>query len=103
MPVGVSDRPRLYGMDSDYAYSSAEDSYGAMGSEDEDFDFDSQAEMETHAKKVMFLRLWITHIVSCWNDKLLNCCTLRGTSSVVSKSVFSSTCRCRTSFLMRSS
>ncbi|EIE18671.1 IBR-domain-containing protein [Coccomyxa subellipsoidea C-169] len=42
-------------MDSDYAYSSAEDSYGAMGSEDEDFDFDSQAEMETHAKKVPYV------------------------------------------------
>ena len=46
-------------MDSDYAYSSAEESYGDMGSEDEDFDFDSQAEMETHATKVMNFCLWI--------------------------------------------
>ncbi|KAK9905069.1 hypothetical protein WJX75_009180 [Coccomyxa subellipsoidea] len=42
-------------MDSDYAYSSAEESYGSMGSEDEDFDFDSQAEMETHATKVPYV------------------------------------------------
>lgn len=46
-------------MDSDYAYSSAEESYGSMGSEDEDFDFDSQAEMETHATKVMGFCPWI--------------------------------------------
>lgn len=57
--LDVSDRLTLHEMDSDYAYSSAEESYGSMGSEDEDFDFDSQAEMETHATKVMGFCLWI--------------------------------------------
>ncbi|BDA49808.1 probable E3 ubiquitin-protein ligase ARI7 [Coccomyxa sp. Obi] len=42
-------------MDSDYGYSSDEDSYEAMGSEGDSFDFDSQAEMETHAKKVPYI------------------------------------------------
>lgn len=40
-------------MDSDYGYSSEEDSYEAMGSEGDSFDFDSQAEVEMHAKKVL--------------------------------------------------
>ncbi len=39
-------------MDSDYEYSDEENSYEAMGSEGDSFDFDSQAEVETHAKKV---------------------------------------------------
>ena len=39
-------------MDSDYGCSSAEESYGG-GSEEDDFDFDSQAEVETTAKKVI--------------------------------------------------
>jgi hypothetical protein len=41
-------------MDSDYEYdySSAEDSYGVMASEDGDFEFDTHAEVETVAKKV---------------------------------------------------
>ena len=38
-------------MDSDYGYSSEEQSY-AEGSEDEDFDFDDHAEVETAARKV---------------------------------------------------
>ncbi len=55
MLVATSDAieiPVSCSMDSDYGYSSEEDSYEAMGSEGDSFDFDSQAEMETHAKKV---------------------------------------------------
>lgn len=40
--------------DYEYEYSSADDSYGEMVSEDGEYEFDTHAEVETIAKKVNF-------------------------------------------------